>query len=629
MHENRRWVILGFFVGISLIFLTRLFFIQVLSAEYRNAAEDISVKKIVIYPHRGTIYDRNGKLLITNAPVYDLMVIPNKVDIKNIPEFCDFLGITPQEYKQNLERATKQSKTQPSPFVKQLSKEEYAHIQDKLSDYPGFFAVSRTLRGYPHQSLAHVLGYIGEISPEMLKTDKTGYYRQGDYVGISGIEASYEKELRGIRGATHFWVDAKGKEKGKFQDGKLDTLSIAGQNLTTTIDLELQQYGEMLMQNKAGAVVAIEPATGEILAMISAPTYDPNLLAAREFSKNYSPLANDENKPLFNRAIKALYPPGSTLKTVHALIGLQEGFITPETVFPCDKSLVKCHWHPVGGVHTSIQHSCNPYYFKVYRRIIYQNKMVLKDSVYTLSPDGDGKKGFAIWQDYLSRFNLGRRTNIDLVHELNGNVPSFAFYNKRFGEGQWKFSNIYSLGIGQGEIGVLPLQLANVTAIIANRGYYYTPHLVKSIGDKKLIRPEYNQKHIVGIDKQHFETIIGGMADAYRMGTVSPVAIIDGLEICGKTGTAQNPRGEDHSVFIAFSPRVNPKICIAVYVENAGFGGAVAAPVATLMIEKYLKRKISKEWGEKIVLDMKLITPKPHSILNPIPKEITTAETKK
>lgn len=609
MLENRRWIISGIFISIGLIFLIKLFFIQVWDNSYQTAAANISIKKVIIYPHRGIITDRNGKLLIANAPVYDIMVIPAKVKLKDTLGFCEFLGITIQEFKQNMEKARKQvtSASQPAPFLKQLDKEDYARIQERIDEYQGFFVISRTLRGYPQNSLAHVLGYVGEISPQSLEKDKSGYYRQGDYVGISGLEASYERELRGQRGVAHIWVDAKGKERGKFQDGKLDTASIAGQNLVSTIDLDLQQYGEKLMEGKAGAVVAIEPATGEILAMLSAPTYNPNLLAGRGASRNYGLLSQDENKPLFNRTISALYPPGSTFKTVQALIALQEGFIRPESVFPCDISLVKCHGHPVGNVHSSIQYSCNPYYFSVYRRIIYQKKMVFKDSIMTVSADGDGKKGYTLWQDYLSRFNLGRKTNIDLVHELRGEVPTLNFYDRRFGQGQWKFSNIYSLGIGQGEIGVLPLQLANVCATIANRGFYYTPHLVKSIGEKKLIRSDFLKKHEVGINKEHFELVIGGMRDAYRMGTVSPLAIIQDLEICGKTGTAQNPRGEDHSVFIAFAPKDNPKIAIAVYVENAGFGGNVAAPVAALMIEKYLKDKISKQYLEKQILDLKII----------------------
>lgn len=609
MLENRRWIISGIFISIGLIFLIKLFFIQVWDNSYQTAAANISIKKVIIYPHRGIITDRNGKLLIANAPVYDIMVIPAKVKLKDTLGFCEFLGITVQEFKQNMEKARKQvtSASQPAPFLKQLDKEDYARIQERIDEYQGFFVISRTLRGYPQNSLAHVLGYVGEISPQSLEKDKSGYYRQGDYVGISGLEASYERELRGQRGVAHIWVDAKGKERGKFQDGKLDTASIAGQNLVSTIDLDLQQYGEKLMEGKAGAVVAIEPATGEILAMLSAPTYNPNLLAGRGASRNYGLLSQDENKPLFNRTISALYPPGSTFKTVQALIALQESFIRPETVFPCDISLVKCHGHPVGNVHSSIQYSCNPYYFSVYRRIIYQKKMVFKDSIMTISADGDGKKGYALWQDYLSRFNLGRKTNIDLVHELRGEVPTLNFYDRRFGQGQWKFSNIYSLGIGQGEIGVLPLQLANVCATIANRGFYYTPHLVKSIGEKKLIRSDFLKKHEVGINKEHFELVISGMRDAYRMGTVSPLAIIQDLEICGKTGTAQNPRGEDHSVFIAFAPKDNPKIAIAVYVENAGFGGNVAAPVAALMIEKYLKDKISKQYLEKQILDLKII----------------------
>jgi penicillin-binding protein 2 len=621
MLESRKWIILLIFTLTGLSFLVRLFFIQVIDKNYKIAADDISVKKIIQHPHRGIIYDRNGKLLVTNVPVYDLMVIYEEVKVKDTLVFCKILSISPIDFKKNLAKAKAQSPRQPYPFIKQLSKESFAQIQDQLAEYKGFYVTSRTVRTYPHQSLAHALGYIREISEKALANDKTHYYRPGDFIGINGIEGAYEKDLRGIRGIKHIWVDAKGREKGAFKDGKLDTLSRAGEDLFSTIDLDLQQYAEYLMQNKAGAIAAIEPATGEVLTMVSAPYYDPNLLTGPEFTRNYNLLLKDGNNPLFNRTIQALYPPGSTFKTVQALMGLQERFLDANTVFPCNQMLVKCHGHPIGGLQNSIQYSCNPYYVNVYRRIIYQNRIIQRDTIFSLASDGDGRIGYGTWKNYMDQFNLGRKTGVDLTHELSGNIPKLELYDRRYGEGKWKFSNLYSLGIGQGEIGVLPLQLANVCATIANRGFYYTPHLVKGVGKNKKIREQFSQKHTIKVDKAHFELLIGGMRNAYRSGTVNPIAIIPDLEICGKTGTAQNPHGEDHSVFIAFAPKDNPKIAIAVYVENAGFGGNMAAPVAALLIEKYLKGKISRPYLEKTVLDAKLLVPKTTEPLNKTPEK--------
>ena len=380
-----------------------------------------------------------------------------------------------------------------------------------------------------------------------------------------------KKNSEGERDLKYFWEDALGNHKGKYKGGAYDSTKVDGKKLTCTIDLELQQYGELLMQNKKGAIVAIEPATGEILSMISAPSYDPNMLTGAEIRKNYNVLLRDEFKPLFNRTIRAKYPPGSTFKTVQALIGMQENVVNDQSVFPCNKALVKCHFHPTADLQRSIQHSCNPYYYQVFRRIVHQNKITKTDSIYTVARDGDHRKGYEIWRDYVSSFNLGKKTGVDLANELDGLIPKLDFFDDRYGRDNWKYSNIYSLSIGQGEIGVIPLQLANVAATLANRGHYYTPHLIKTIGKKNSPRPEYLVKHKTKIDPKNFELIVAGMRGAYTNGTVSYTAIIKDLEICGKTGTAQNPHGEDHSVFIAFAPRNNPKIAMAVYVENAGF----------------------------------------------------------
>jgi len=612
MFEDRKWIIVGLFASICLIFITRLFFLQVVEKSYKVAAADNSIKKIVTYPDRGFIYDRKGKILVLNAPIYDLMVTPNKVKLSDEKKklFCELLGITIEDYNKLLAKIPTNSRALPTPFLKQLSKQDYARIQDRLMDFTGFYIETRTVRSYPHQSMAHLLGYIAEISDASLSLDSARYYGGGDYVGKAGLEAFYENELRGRKGVKNIWVDSKGKEKGAYRNGAFDTTSIAGQNLYTSIDFDLQQYGEKLMQNKAGGVVAIEPKTGQILALISSPHYDPNLLIGKDFGKNYRMLELDENRPLFNRAVTAHYPPGSTFKTVQFLIGKQNHVINDASVFSCNHSLVKCHFHATADLQRSIQHSCNPYYWNVYRRIIYQNRIVKEnDSTYKVAEDGKLSEGYNKWYKTLSDFNIGRKTMVDVAAEKAGRVPKISLYDNRYGEGKWNFSNIYSLGIGQGEIELTPIQLANIACIIANRGYYYPPHVVMGIGKEKnnTLPKYYTQRQEAHIDTEHYETLINGMRDAYRMGTVGPQAIIQDLDICGKTGTAQNPHGQDHSIFICFAPRENPQIAIAVYVENAGFGGDVAAPVAILMIEKYLKDKISKTWLEKVIMEKQLI----------------------
>lgn len=605
MNDSRTWIILGLFTATGLTFLIKLFMIQVLVSDYKIKAASNAIKSIKIYPHRGLIYDRNGKLLAVNTPVYDLMVNLKKVKIKDTLAFCNFLGITKAQFDKNMKRVRQQKGSKPKAFLKQISSRDFAKIQDKLIDYPGFEAESKFVRSYPHRSLANALGYIGEISKKRLERDTTNYYQQGDYIGISGLEASYEEHLRGRRGVKMIYEDVRGNNKGSYKNGRYDTASVAGKDLISSIDIELQKYGELLMRNKRGAIVAIEPSTGEVLTMISAPSYDPNLLTGREFSKNFGPLLLNKTKPLYNRAIRSKYPPGSTFKTVQALIGQEENVISSQTVFPCNKSLVKCHWHPTADLQRSIQHSCNPYYFNVFRRIIYQNKLV--DSTGGVSKGSDGKIGYEKWRQHILSFGLGAKTGIDLNNEKGGNVPSLSFYNRKFGEGKWKFSNIYSLSIGQGELGVTPLQMANIATIIANRGYYYTPHLIKGIGKNKEKLAEFSKRHTVTVDPQYFKLIIDGMEGAVKAGTVAPSAIMPGITICGKTGTAQNPHGEDHSVFIAFAPKENPKIAIAVYVENAGFGGTWAAPIANLMIARYLKGKTLRPLTEKMVVEKSFI----------------------
>ncbi len=622
MLENRRWIILGLFLSFGLIFSVRLFFLQVIAKGYKIAAEDNSIKRVVIYPDRGLIYDRNGKVLVMNAPIYDLMVTPRKAKLTLAEKkaFCELFGLSLEDYDKLLAKMPTESGNLPVPFIKQLSKQDFARIQDKLIEFPGFFIAARTVRSYPHRSMAHLLGYTAEISETELKNNPSKYYSLGDYIGKAGLEAFYERELRGRKGVKNIWVDSKGKEKGAYRNGAYDTTSIAGQNLYTSLDFELQQLGEKLMQNKAGSVVAIEPKTGQILALISSPYYDPNLLIGKDFSKNYEILRQDEHKALLNRAVTSHYPPGSTFKTVQLLIGKQMQVINDESVFYCNHALVKCHGHPSGNLHTSIQYSCNPYYWNVYRRIIYQNKIEqINDSTITVAKDGKIADGYKKWFEALSVFNIGRKTMVDIAAEKAGRVPKISLYDNRYGEGKWNFSNIYSLGIGQGEIETTPLQLANIACIIANRGYYYPPHVGTGVGKGKDRKTDkfYSTRQEVPINPAHYDVLINGMRDAYRGGTVGPQAIIHDLDICGKTGTAQNPRGQDHSVFICFAPRENPQIAVAVYVENAGFGGDVAAPVAILMIEKYLKGKVSKDWLEKMITEKQLIVTKIPQIVSP------------
>ncbi|MFT7203395.1 MAG: penicillin-binding protein 2, partial [Algoriphagus sp.] len=477
---------------------------------------------------------------------------------------------------------------------KQISTQDFARIQDFLIDYPGLFIMTRSVRSYPSPLASHALGYIGEISGRQLERDSSKYYTQGDYVGLTGMESYYEKELRGKKGVKYKMVNVRGIDKGPFKNGEYDTVSVAGNNITSTIDMDLQRYGEYLLQGKTGSVVAIEPKTGEILAMISAPFYDPNSLTGANFSKNYQVLNSELSKPLFNRPIMAVYPPGSIFKIVQSLIGLQEGILVPSTTFSCNKSLVACHNHPSPvDLFGAIRNSCNPYYHQAFRQIINQEK--------SSNTFVDTKIGLNDWREKVQKFGLGSDLGIDMYGERGGSIPSGAYYDKVYGEGRWKYSTIYSLSIGQGEMQVTPIQMANLAAIFANKGFYYKPHLVKNInGDKNMIPEEYLIRNDVGIDAKHFDLIQEAMAAALY-GTANR-AVMKDLVIAGKTGTAQNPHGEDHSVFIAFAPLENPKIAIAVYVENAGWGGRAAASTASLMIEKYIQGEVKRLDLENYVL---------------------------
>lgn len=594
--ETRKYIIQGMFVVVGLLYSIKLFSIQVLDPSYKLAAENNALQKIVQYPYRGLIYDRNGKLMVQNTPVYDLMVIPKEARNPDTVRFCEVFNIPVEEFRERLLAAKNYSYVKPSAFLQRLSNEEFAAVQDHLVDFPGFYINARTVRGYSHQSLSHALGYIGEISPRQLENPKYKGYRASDYIGISGIESEYEPYLMGKRGIKYMMVNVRGVQKGSFKDGLYDTLSVAGQNLVSTIDLDLQQYGEKLMQGKMGSIVAIEPATGEILSFVSAPFYDPNLLTGKEFGKNYLALQRDTLKTLLNRPLMGVYPPGSIYKLVQALIGMQEGVITPQTTFPCNRSLVNCHYHPspvdlVG----SVQHSCNPYYYQVFRNIVNQGK--------SKNTFRDTSIGLANWNRHIQSFGFGQQLGIDLPNEKRGLLASNELYDKMYGKDRWKFSTIRSISIGQGEVGVVPLQMANMAAIFANRGFFYTPHLVRSIGEDGEPLEKYKERHYTTIDPHHFDVVIEGMEAVVKAGT-GRMANLEhlGITVCGKTGTAEN-QGEDHAVFVAFAPKENPKIAIAVYVENAGFGGSSAAPIARLMIEKYLKGSISQQKYEDWVVN--------------------------
>ncbi|MBM3168447.1 MAG: penicillin-binding protein 2 [Bacteroidetes bacterium] len=594
MKDQRPTVILFVIFFVGTVLLIKLFMIQVVDDSFMKRAENNAIQRVVDHPYRGLVYDRNGKLMVFNNPIFDLMVVPREFTLTDTVRFCTLFNVSKEELIEGYNAAKNYSRVKPSPLIKQISNADFARIQDFLVDYPGLFIMTRSVRAYPTPTASHALGYIGEISATQLERDSLGYYDQGDYVGLSGLERYYEEELRGTKGVKYKMVNVRGVDKGPFKEGEYDTISVAGKNITSTIDLELQRYGELLMNGKTGSVVAIEPKTGEILAMISAPFYDPNQLTGAAFGKTFQKLNVDASKPLFNRPIMATYPPGSIFKIVQSLIGLQEGVLTPETTFSCNRSLVACHNHPSPvNLFGAIRNSCNPYYHQAFRQII--NREVSSNTF------KDTEIGLNAWREKVLKFGLGSPLGVDMSGEKGGDIPSSALYDRIYGSGRWKYSTIYSLSIGQGEMQVTPLQMANLAAIFANKGYYYTPHLIKEMdGDAKKIPAKFQQRHEVGVDARHFNLIQDAMAEALY-GTANR-AVIEDLVIAGKTGTAQNPHGEDHSVFIAFAPKEDPKIAIAVYVENAGWGGRAAASTASLMIEKYIKGKITRPELQEYVL---------------------------
>jgi len=599
-YSDRKYIIIGIVVILGLIFLSRLFYVQVLDEKYALSADNNAIKKRTIFPARGIIYDRNGKILVANDVAYDLMVIPRQVKNLDTNRFCDLLNITIEDFEKRMNRASKYSYYKASLFLGQIPKQEFAYLQETLYEFQGFYSQERTLRKYPYHAGALNLGDIGEVNQRDI--DRDSYYKPGDYIGKSGIEKFYEKDLRGKKGVEYLLVDVLSRAKGSYKDGRFDTLAVNGKSLFTSLDAELQVYGEKLMKNKLGSIVAIEPSSGEILSLVSSPSYDPALLVGRNRGKNFNKLVNDTLKPLYNRALMAAYPPGSTFKMLNALIALDEEVVTIHTEFSCSGPVstpIKCshnHITPLSMIY-GIQQSCNPYFWNTFKATLNNPRL------------GDVKKGYESWYNKVKSFGLGQKFHTDLMYEKAGNVPSVEYYDKVY-RGSWNALTVRSLAIGQGELLITPLQLANLTAAIANRGFYYPPHLVKAIGKGDNLISQYKEKKLVDIKAENFEPVIEGMEKVVQSGGTARRGALDSIPVCGKTGTVQNPHGKDHSIFIAFAPKDHPKIAIAVVVENSGdYGGTWAAPIASLMMEMYLNRKVVRERKEKRILDANLINP--------------------
>lgn len=608
--STRKYVLLVVFILVGVIYISRLFYIQIVDDSYKLDAHNQAFRYRKVFPPRSYIYDRNHKLLVYNEAAYDLKVVPIKVKNLDTASFCKLLNISEKTFRRRMKRAIQapNSPRKASVFHKQIRPKEYASIQERLYKYPGFFIQYRTLRKYPEKTAAHILGYIGEAN--RVTTERDDYYDVGDYLGVSGIERTYEKVLRGKKGMHIMMVDVNNRVKGSYKGGEHDVIAKIGKSLTTTIDADLQAYAEKLMKNKKGSVVAIEPSTGEILAIVTSPTYDPNLLVGRQRNNNFAALLQDKKlNPLFNRSTMASYPPGSTFKLLMGLIGLHEGVITKNTRYPCNYGYPplggrpKCHGHssPI-DLAGAISTSCNSYFSYVFKGVIDHGRH-----------GGDTYASYQRWRDIVLSFKLGIKTGSDLSSELNGNVPSIKYYDRIFRKGAWKASTVISLGIGQAELGITPLQNANLVTIIANKGWYYTPHIVKAIGDNPndTLLDRFKVKHYTKLtDTTAYNVVIEGMADVVKRGTASMLQI-PGLPYCAKTGTAQNPHGEDHSVFVSFAPQKKPKIAIGILIENAGFGSSFAGPIARLMMEKYINDSISSPELEQQMLEVDLINDKP------------------
>ncbi len=609
--DNRKYIIPLIFVMISLIFIMRLLYMQVIDDKWKERAAQISENKVITYPARGIVYDRNGEKLISNEVYYDLRVIPNQMD-EDIDSFAlaKLLDISIEKYTEEMNKARSYSKRKSSYFVKQIPPDEFAEIAPNLYKYPGFFEVEAPLRVYPKNSGGHILGYMNEVSPADIEANP--YYKSGDMIGRSGIERTYEEVLRGKRGVKYYLQNAIGMETGVYEGGKYDTLAVQGKSITLGVDWELQAYTEKLFQNKTGSAVAIDPSTGEILMMVTAPSYDPNLLVGRRLGSNYNKLQKDSLLPLLNRTTISAYPPGSIFKPLMALIAMDLGVVDSNASFAClqAKTRMGCHNHPnAQNISDGVKMSCNPYFVQLTRKIIQQGK--------NKSHFADAAYGQDIWAEYVKSFGIGTDLHTDFPGIIKGNVPNTEYYNNMYHEYGWAFSTVQSISIGQGEVLMTPLEMANFAAILANRGYFYYPHFIREIEGAE-IPAIYKKKNYCKVDEKYFSPVIDGMwRVVHEPGGTARKARVDSLNICGKTGTAENFKSfhgkryqmTDHSVFMAFAPRDNPKIAIVVYVENSGFGGTWAAPLASLVMEKFINGEISEESKEKEqrILDAYLI----------------------
>ena len=587
--------------GLTILLVIRLFYLQVINDTLKLKSDNNAIKIAYDYPERGYIYDRNGKLLVANQPSYDIMVIPKDIKDLDTIEFCSLLKITKDEFLKKIAKAKVYSPRLPSVFLAQLNKKEYAAFQEIKRKFIGFYIQKRALRDYQVDFGANVFGFITQVNDKIIEKNK--YYNSGDLIGRQGVEESYEDFLRGVKGVKYIQKDKYNRDIGSYKEGEFDTISVQGSDINLSIDAELQKYGEQLMINKRGGIVAIEPKTGEILALVTAPSYDPAILVGRQRSKNYTTLYKDSiAKPLYDRGLLAEYTPGSPFKILTGLIGLQEGVIDENTGFSCHHGFsyargrfMKCHDSGVSILHNGIYNSCNTYFANVYMKTI--NK-------YQKPSDG-----VDVWCKHLKSFGLGKFMGYDLPTGKKGNIPSSKTYNKIYSGWQWSSKTIVSNAIGQGEVLMTPIQLANMIAIVANKGYYYTPHIIKKIKGH-VIDKKFRTKHLTTINKKYFQPIINGLFDVYNKGTAHGLNV-DGIDICGKTGTAENfvkikgkrVKLQDHSIFVAFAPKDNPKIAIAVFVENGYWGKRWAGPITSLMIEKYIKKKISRKDFEKRMLE--------------------------
>lgn len=590
--EKRKYVIGGFLVVIALIFAYRLYDLQINDSRYKQSADSNAFLKKTIYPSRGLMYDRNGELVVFNQPAYDVMLVPRDVTDFDTLDFCNTLHITPDELQKRFDNMRDKRKNPgyssytPQVLITHLSAQDYGRLQEKLYRFPGFFIQKRILRQYNHLAAANVLGNIREVNATDVENDH--YYQAGDYTGDLGVERSYERYLRGEKGVEILIRDARGRIQGRYENGAHDVPPVSGRDLRLSLDIRLQEYAESLMVGKRGAVVAIEPETGEILCMVSSPTYDPTLLVGRQRGKNYRALVNDDRKPLFDRALMAAYPPGSTFKPTQGLILLQEGIITTGTSFPCHRGYVsgrlRVGCHPHGSplpLKPALQTSCNAYFCYGFRA------MIDKRSKY-----GSSAQAFEVWKKHLVSMGYGYKLGVDLPGESRGFIPNDKFYNKFYGEGHWSANTIISVSIGQGEILATPLQIANLCATVANRGWFITPHVVKAIADT-VMPAEYRTRRVPTIDRHWYDEVAEGMRMAVTGGTCRRAAFGD-VAVAGKTGTAQNPHGKDHSAFIGFAPYDKPKIAVCAYIENAGFGATYGVPIGSLVMEKYLNGEISE-----------------------------------